>query len=140
MSTEQKGIRVVRGCCGIWLALLFCITLPWGGFVYAAPVILGFFITRRRSMRAQIGIAAGCLSLLFMCWQMWSFYSWKAAGNYDAQEGLFYLFLLVWQYTISALAMLLTWGLLVARDNLSREYETPVPTVSKSQNHKTPRP
>ena len=73
-------------------------------------------------MRAQLTIAAGSLSLLFMCYQMWSFYSWKAAGNYDAQEGLFYLFLLVWQYAISVLAMALTYVLLVARDNLSREY------------------
>ena len=133
MSLCQKRIRIVRRCCGIWLALLFCITLPWGGFVYAAPVILAFFITRHRSMRAQIGIAAGGLSLLFMCWQMWSFYSWKAAGNYDAQEGLFYLFLLVYQYTISALAMLLTWGLLVARDNLSRPYEAPPVRNNKSR-------
>jgi hypothetical protein len=29
----------------------------------------------------------------------------------------------VWQYAISALAMVLTYGLLVAKDNLSREYE-----------------
>lgn len=115
---------LIRRCSGIWLALIFIITLPSAGFVYAAPVILAFYLTRGRSMRAQVTIAAGSLSLLFMCYQMWSFYSWKAAGNYDAQEGLFYLFLLVWQYAISVLAMALTYVLLVARDNLSREYET----------------
>ena len=114
--------RIIRRCSGIWLALLFIITLPSAGFVYAAPVILAFYLSRGRSMRAQLTIAAGSLSLLFMCYQMWSFYSWKAAGNYDAQEGLFYLFLLVWQYTISALAMVLTYVFLVAKENLSREY------------------
>ena len=118
-------IRIIRRYSGIWLALLFIITLPAAGFVYAAPVILTFFLARGRGMRAQLTIAAGALSLLFMCYQMWNFYSWKAAGNYDAQEGLFYLFLLVWQYAISALAMVLTYGLLVAKDNLSREYEPP---------------
>ena len=115
---------LIRRCCGIWLALIFIITLPSAGFVYAAPVILAFYLTRGRSMRAQLTIAAGSLSLLFMCYQMWSFYSWKAAGNYDAQEGLFYLFLLVWQYAISVLAMALTYVLHVASDNLTREYET----------------
>ena len=114
--------RIIRRCSGIWLALLFIITLPAAGFVYAAPVILAFFLARGRSMRAQLTTAAGSLSLLFMCYQMWDFYSWKAAGNYDAQEALFYLFLLVWQYAISALAMALTYVFQVAKENLSREY------------------
>lgn len=120
----NKKARIIRQSCGIWLALLFIITLPAAGFVYAAPVILAFFLARGRSMRAQLTTAAGSLSLLFMCYQMWDFYSWKAAGNYDAQEALFYLFLLVRQYTISALSMALIYVLLVARDNLSRKYES----------------
>ena len=51
-------IRIIRYCSGIWLALLFIITLPGVGFVYATPVILAFFLARGRSMRAQLTIAA----------------------------------------------------------------------------------
>ena len=113
MKTATSSIRLY---CAIWLAVVCFFTLPTG-LLCAAPVLLAFLCTKRRSMNAQYAVVAGCLSLVFMCYQLLKFVLWKAEGNYDAQEGLFYLFLLIWQYAISTFAMLLTYCFFAAKNN-----------------------
>jgi hypothetical protein len=68
-------------------------------------------------MNAQYAVVAGGLSLVFMCYPLLKFVLLKAGGNYDAQEGLFFLFLLIWQYAISTFTMLLTYCFFAAKNN-----------------------
>lgn len=105
MERHAKPIRTISG---IWLLLVCMLTFPWG-LVYAAPVLLAYAVTCRRSWCSQVALAAGCLSLLFMLYCLMRFTLWKAAGNYDAQEALDLLFIAVWQYPISVATMIVTW-------------------------------
>lgn len=108
----------IRRACGIWLLLVCILSFPWG-LVYAAPVLLAYAVTRRRSWCSQAALAVGCVSLLFMVYGLVSHLLWKAAGNYDAQEGLTLLFIGIWQYLISAVTMTITWLFCAGYRNVS---------------------
>ncbi len=54
---------------------------------------------------SQVGVAAGCVSLLFTGCFLIRFACWKAAGNYDAQESIGLVFLLFYQTGISLIAI-----------------------------------
>lgn len=74
---------------------------------YAAPVLLAYRVTRRKNRCSQVSLAAGCLSLLFSVYFLIRYVCWKAAGNYDAQEAIGFVFLFIYQFGISLVAMLL---------------------------------
>lgn len=103
----------------VWLGCICFFTFPLMGILCAAPVIL-VCIRCRKSTNARLHTALTCgnVSLLYMLYELWRFHAWKTAGNYDAQEGLFYLFLIVKQCGISTVAMLLPIGLMTAYRNL----------------------
>lgn len=63
-------------------------------------------------------MAVGCLSLCYMLFPLWEFMQWKRAGHWDAQEGLFYVFLFVKQSAISMVSILSAYGLSLAIRNL----------------------
>lgn len=114
----ERFSRHIRRACGIWLLLVCILSFPWG-LVYAAPVLLAYAVTRRRSWCSQAALAVGCVSLLFMVYCLVSHLLWKAAGNYDAQEGLTLLFIGIWQYLISAVTMTITWLFCAGYRNVS---------------------
>ena len=64
-------------------------------------------------------MAAGCLSLCYMVFPLWEFSQWKQAGHWDAQEGLFYVFLFVKQSAISIVSSLSVYGICLAIRNLN---------------------
>ena len=118
----NKYICPIRRVCGVWL-LIFCIfSFPWG-LAYAAPVLLAYVVTRRKDWCSQVSVASGCVSLLFSVYFLIRFVCWKAAGNYDAQEAIGFLFLLIYQFGISLAAMVLTWCFCAGYRNLSGPYE-----------------
>ena len=114
----ERFSRHIRRACGIWLLLVCILSFPWG-LVYAAPVLLAYAVTRRRSWCSQAALAVGCASLLFMVYGLVRHLLWKAAGNYDAQEGLTLLFIGIWQYLISAVTMTITWLFCAGYRNVS---------------------
>ena len=103
----------------IWL-LSFCLaTLPWGGVIFAVPMLLTYALLRKReSFRLQLSMAAGSLSLCYMLRPLWDFHCWKQGGHYDAQESLFYLFLFGLQTILCAVCMLVTYGICTGARNL----------------------
>lgn len=118
----DKYTRAIRAACAIWL-LIFCFfSFPWG-LAYAAPVLLAFAVTWRKDWCSQVGIAAGCVSLLFTGYFLIRFACWKAAGNYDAQEAVGLVFLFIYQVGISLAAMVFTWLFCSAYRNLSAPYD-----------------
>ncbi len=60
----------------------------------------------------------GCLSLCYMLFPLWEFTQWKPAGHWDAQEGLFYVFLFAGQSAISMVSILSVYGLCLGIRNL----------------------
>lgn len=121
MELTGKWRNIRRGT-GIALALICVCTFPWS-LVYAAPVILAYAVTRRRSWCSQAAVLAGCISLLFMVYWLIRYTLWKNAGNYDAQEGLTLLFIGIWQYLISAVSMTITWLFCAGYRNVSTYHE-----------------
>ena len=105
-----------------WLLLVCMLSFPWG-LVYSAPVLLAYAVTRRRSWCSQVALAVGCVSLLFMVYGLVSHLLWKAAGNFDAQEGLTLVFIAIWQYPISAVTMTITWLFCAGYRNVSTYHE-----------------
>lgn len=118
----EKYSHLTRKACGIWLLVFCMLSFPWG-LVYAAPVLLAYAVTRRKDWCGQVGVAAGCVSLLFTGYFLIRFACWKAAGNYDAQESIGLVFLLFYQTGISLIAMVLTWCFCAGYRNLSAPYE-----------------
>lgn len=117
MPTD-KHARLIRYASGLWL-LVFCIlSFPWG-LAYAAPVLLAYAVTIRKDWCSQVAVAAGCVSLLFSVYFLIQYVCWKAAGNYDAQETIGFVFLFIYQCGISLLAMVLTWCFCAGYRNLS---------------------
>ena len=114
----EQRFKLIRTICGIWLLLLCVLTFPWG-LVYSAPVLLAYAVTRRRSWCSQVAMVVGCVSLLFSVYLLVSYILWKAAGNFDAQEPLTLVFIAIWQYLISAAAMLVTRLFCAGYRNLS---------------------
>ena len=112
----EQRFKLIRTICGIWLLLLCVLTFPWG-LVYSAPVLLAYAVTR--SWCSQVAMVVGCVSLLFSVYLLVSYILWKAAGNFDAQEPLTLVFIAIWQYLISAAAMLVTWLFCAGYRNLS---------------------
>lgn len=119
----EKYTGRIKGACGVWLALVCLLTLPLWGVVYAAPVLLAYAIAWRKDWCSQVAVAAGCVSLLFMCYVLWEYACWKAEGNWDAQEAIGFLFLFIYQCGISLAAMVLTWCFCAGYRNLSRPCE-----------------
>lgn len=119
----NKTVRKLRVFNTVWLGLTCLVTLPWAGFVYAAPVVAAYFICRSsQTVKTQLVIAVGNVSLVYLLYSLWRFIRWKLSGNYDAQEALFYVFLLVEQWGISLLSMLITMGTCIAIRNLRTPY------------------
>lgn len=118
----EKYSHLTRKACGIWLLVFCMLSFPWG-LVYAAPVLLAYAVTWRKDWCSQVGVAAGCVSLLFTGYFLIRFACWKAAGNYDDQESIGLVFLLFYQTAISLIAMVLTWCFCAGYRNLSAPYE-----------------
>ena len=120
--SATDSVRKLRRACGIWLLLVCMLSFPWG-LVYSAPVLLAYAVTLRRSWCSQVALAVGCVSLLFMVYCLVCHLLWKAAGNYDAQEGLTLVFIAIWQYPISAVTMTITWLFCAGYRNVSTYHE-----------------
>lgn len=115
----NKTTRYVRLFCDVWLAVFCILTLPWGGFVYAAVVLAAHLFTRKSHHACwRLAMAAGCLSLCYMLFPLREFIQWKQAGHWDAQEGLFYVFLFAKQSATSMISILSVYGLSLAIRNL----------------------
>lgn len=115
----NKTTRYLRLFCDVWLAVFCILTLPWGGFVYAAVVLAAHLFTRQsHHVCWRLAMAAGCPSLCYMLFPLWEFIQWKQAGHGDAQEGLFYVFLFAKQSAISMVSILSVYGLSLAIRNL----------------------
>lgn len=116
----NKTTRYLRRFCDIWLAVFCTLTLPWGGVVYAGVVLAVYLFTRKSNHTCwRIAMAAGCLSLCYMVFPLREFTLWKQAGHWDAQEGLFYVFLFVKQSAISIVSCLSVYGICLAVRNLN---------------------
>lgn len=81
-------------------------------------MLLAYAGTRHKNWCSQVGVAVGCVSLLFTGYFLIRFVCWKAAGNYDAQEAIGFLFLFIYQCGISLAAMVFTWCFCAACRNL----------------------
>lgn len=115
----DMATRYLRRFCDIWLAVFCTLTLPWGGVVFAAVVVIVYLFTRKSNHTCwRIAMAAGCLSLCYMLFPLWEFTQWKLAGHWDAQEGLFYVFLFAGQSAISMVSILSVYGLCLGIRNL----------------------
>ena len=112
----------IRAACGVWLIIFCFFSFPWG-VGYAAPVLLAYIVTRCKDWCSQVSLAAGCLSLLFSVYFLIRYVCWKAAGNYDAQEAIGFVFLFIYQFGISLVAMVLTWCFCAGYRNLSAPCE-----------------
>ena len=121
MELTGKWRNIRRGT-GLVLALSCVCTFPWS-LVYAAPVILAYAVTRRRSWCSQAAVLAGCISLLFMVYWLIRHTLWKNAGNYDAQEPIALLFIGFWQYILSIAVMGITWLVCAGSRNLYQPYK-----------------
>ena len=117
----NKYTRPIRVACGVWLLILCIASFPWG-LAYAAPVILAHAVTRRKDWCCQVSLASGCVSLLFSVYFLIRYVCWKAAGNYDAQEAIGFVFLFIYQFGLSLVAMLLTWCFCAGYRNMSTPY------------------
>lgn len=117
----ENTAKFVRKICGLWLLVFGIVSFPLG-LACAAPVLLAYVVTMRKDWCSQLAVAAGCVSLLFTGYFLMRYLLWKAAGNYDAQEAIGFVLLVVFQCGISLVVMVLTWCFCAGYRNLSRPY------------------